>query len=321
MYLIEPYNAYQKPARKKHWTEVAEEEALYVRMVMEHQAIMQSMAVNSNAPAGGVGGGYNWEDVEYCNFSYSPTTGVGPLLVTFVNLTDTPNNDTFLWSYGSGSLTSALVTAPPLTYTQTGSYTITLNETSSTGFKSTKSNTVTVVAPTITPHFTVNTSSYVAPYIVTFTNTSTRITGSGDSLNYKWIFGDGTTSSLANPTHTYQTGSFNVSLEISESIYGITSMSSSVGAITGIVPTLNAAFTFETSSADAPSIASFTNTTNYNGTGALTYLWTYGSGSLTTSSLNADLEYLDAGSYTASLQVTESLYNLTSFVTASWVLA
>lgn len=232
MYLIEPYNAYQKPARKKHWTEVAEEEALYVRMVMEHQAIMQSMAVNSNAPAGGVGGGYNWEDVEYCNFSYSPTTGVGPLLVTFVNLTDTPNNDTFLWSYGSGSLTSALVTAPPLTYTQTGSYTITLNETSSTGFKSTKSASINVIAPT-----------------------------------------------------------------------------------------LNAAFSFTTSSATAPSTASFTNTTNYNGTGTLNYLWTYGSGSFTTSSLNAQLGYLTHGSYTASLQVTESIYKLTSFVTASFVLA
>jgi len=37
-YLIEPYNAYQKPAKKKHPTEYAEEEALFVRTMIQEQA-------------------------------------------------------------------------------------------------------------------------------------------------------------------------------------------------------------------------------------------------------------------------------------------
>ena len=83
-------------------------------------------------------------------------------------------------------------------------------------------------------------------------------------------------------------------------------------------PTLTALFTYTTSSATAPSTASFTNSSTYNGTGTLNYLWTYGSGSFTTSSVDAQLIYLNPGAYTASLSVTESSQNLTSFVTASW---
>ena len=36
-FIIEPYNAYQKPAKKKHWMEIAEEEALQHRMMVEEQ--------------------------------------------------------------------------------------------------------------------------------------------------------------------------------------------------------------------------------------------------------------------------------------------
>jgi hypothetical protein len=34
-HLIEPYNPYNRQPRKKHWMEIAEEEALYVRIIAE----------------------------------------------------------------------------------------------------------------------------------------------------------------------------------------------------------------------------------------------------------------------------------------------
>ncbi len=37
-YLIEPYNAYQKPPKKKHPTEYAEEEVLFIRTMIQEQA-------------------------------------------------------------------------------------------------------------------------------------------------------------------------------------------------------------------------------------------------------------------------------------------
>ncbi len=58
------------------------------------------------------------------------------------------------------------------------------------------------------PDFTANTTSGARPLAVNFTN----LTKGGDS--YLWTFGDGTTSTAANPSKTYSTaGSFTVSLK------------------------------------------------------------------------------------------------------------
>ncbi len=48
-----------------------------------------------------------------------------------------------------------------------------------------------------------------APLTVSFTNTS-----SGDGLSYAWNFGDGETSLVANPSHTFSQGVWNVSLTV-----------------------------------------------------------------------------------------------------------
>ena len=49
----------------------------------------------------------------------------------------------------------------------------------------------------------------VAPVTISFTNTS-----SGDELIYLWNFGDGQTSTLSNPTHTFQAGVWEVTLTV-----------------------------------------------------------------------------------------------------------
>ena len=55
------------------------------------------------------------------------------------------------------------------------------------------------------PNGTMNT----APLTVSFTNTS-----SGDGLSYAWNFGDGETSLVANPSHTFSQGVWNVTLTV-----------------------------------------------------------------------------------------------------------
>jgi PKD repeat protein len=74
-----------------------------------------------------------------------------------------------------------------------------------------------------------------------------------------------------------------------------------------------------TSSNTAPSLATFTNiSTNSSQTPSTTYLWTFGSGSLTSTLENPDsVTYLNAGPYTASIQITGS-YGLMAFTTRSW---
>jgi PKD repeat protein len=49
----------------------------------------------------------------------------------------------------------------------------------------------------------------VSPVTISFTDTS-----SGDGLSYLWNFGDGSTSQQRNPSHTFQTGAWEVTLTV-----------------------------------------------------------------------------------------------------------
>jgi|TARA_B100000959_G_C14579397_1_gene459315 PKD repeat protein len=49
----------------------------------------------------------------------------------------------------------------------------------------------------------------IAPVTINFTDTS-----SGDGLTYLWNFGDGGTSNLRNPSHTFQAGVWEVTLTV-----------------------------------------------------------------------------------------------------------
>jgi len=235
IHLIEPYNAYQKPAKKRHWMEIAEDEALFHKMMTEANAQVSSQQVQDSSTAtvaAGAGGVppleffiSQSEQVEVAAFSMSPISGPGPLTVVFTNQSTSPLNDTFLWVFGSGSTTSALVNPPGFTYINTGSYTATLQETSSTGAKSSTSKTVTVLAPTVTPNFNVDFVTGIVPLNVTFSNTSTT-NGPSSALAYTWDFGSSSiTSTEINPTMSYTSpGLYTVSLQATESYYGISNI-------------------------------------------------------------------------------------------------
>jgi len=269
IFLIEPYNAYQKPPKKKHWMELAEEEALYARMAQDailqeqsrfqealNQHLMlreasalkqsQNLALISQVPPpssqqvqdggegypvnAGAGGGlpFNFfmESAEIASFDISPSSGIGPLQIAFTNTTPSPENDTFLWNFGSGSLTSALISPSPLTYTQTGSYTITLQSTSSANTSTQASKGITVSAPTLTALFGISSSSLAGPATLSFSNSSSY-NGSG-TLTYLLSYGTGsltTTSSSLAPSVIYRTtGSYTASLQVTESSYNIKSV-------------------------------------------------------------------------------------------------
>lgn len=49
----------------------------------------------------------------------------------------------------------------------------------------------------------------IAPLTISFSNTS-----QGDNLSYLWNFGDGGTSTTPNPTHTFQAGTWEVTLTV-----------------------------------------------------------------------------------------------------------
>ncbi|HVP95346.1 MAG TPA: PKD domain-containing protein [Methanoregulaceae archaeon] len=87
-----------------------------------------------------------------------------------------------------------------------------------------------VVSPVA--HFTANPQSGSIPLTVAFTDTST-----GYPTSWQWNFGDGSTSTLPNPLHTYSNaGSYTVGMTVSNSA-GSSSASNTILATTGPGPT------------------------------------------------------------------------------------
>lgn len=343
IYLVEPYNAYtaQKGGRKKHWMEVVEEQALLQKIIADQIAIQEAASrtvpptapeISSpsvgGTPAGGAGGSPPpqafYPTASTVNFDRTPSVGAAPLTVRFLNYTSNPQLYSYRWNFGDGT-TSTDISPTHLYQTQSGALNLwTASLTASSlmlgvvaGFSPLVYTSASI--PVVTSLFTLVTSSNIGPVTGTFTNTSTN-TSQTPTTTYRWLFGDSTSSVSTSPTHAYaNTGSFTASLQATGS-YGIASSSTRSFFVTA--PTLTAAFTFTTSSNTSMSVATFTNTTTYNGHGSLTYLFSYGTASITTTNaVILPLTYSKSGPYTASLQVTESSYNIASFITRSWRLS
>lgn len=161
------------------------------------------------------------------------------------------------------------------------------------------------------------------PVTIAFTSS----VDNSELYSYNWIFSDGQTSTLQNPRILFQSGSnstnvITASLQVTSSLFGTPGRSTGNTFISASKPTVTAGFTLVTSSVSASATVTFTNTTvNTSQTPSTTYLWTFGSGSLTSSVATPNsVTYTVAGPYTASLQSTGS-YGIASIITRSFRLA
>lgn len=153
-FLIEPFTPYQEPPRKKHWTEILEEERLYYqiyeeqRKLQEQKVVEESLEANKNpftkdartfllakddgdlpSPASPHGSGVN----EYAffnpnitlGFTSSVVTGKVPFSVQFVNLEQgTIQFIDYRWNFGDGQTSTQV--APKHTYSVPGVYDVVL---------------------------------------------------------------------------------------------------------------------------------------------------------------------------------------------------
>ena len=139
------------------------------------------------------------------------TANVCGIPATFTNTTTFAAGitGTYAWNFGdpgSGANNTSSATNPTHTFSTSGSFTITLTVTTSLGCTSTA--TVTVMIPSLNATFTPPKGCVGNP--VSFTGPVN--TG---SVTYLWNFGDGITSTLMNPVHTYATaGMFTVTLTV-----------------------------------------------------------------------------------------------------------
>ena len=110
------------------------------------------------------------------------------------------------WYFGDGTTSTEL--NPNKTYTKTGNYTVKLVNVFSANCADSSSKTITIETGPTAIFNADDTLKCVAPLSVNFTNKTV-----GAASNYLWDFGDGSTSTLANPNHIYtSTGNFTVKL-------------------------------------------------------------------------------------------------------------
>lgn len=116
----------------------------------------------------------------------------------------------------------------------------------------------------ITALFSTSGTSGSAPYAVTFTNQST---GEGDCTPNAWLwdFGDGSTATTQNPTHTYiGAGEFTVSLTATCSGAGLSDTQTALISVAP-APALSASFSINTSAGCAPLSVTVADTSVVNG--------------------------------------------------------
>ncbi len=149
-------------------------------------------------------------------------------------------------------------------------------------------------------------TSGTAPLTVTFSSTGSY-DPEGVTLSYAWTFGDGATSTAANPSHTYQAaGTYSASLQVSDGVNTTTSSNITIkvsSAGSNQPPIANASAT--PTSGAAPLLVSFSSAGSSDPEGAaLTYNWTFGDGTTSTAA-NPTHTYSNAGAYIAQLTVSD----------------
>jgi hypothetical protein len=213
-----------------------------------------------------------------------------PLSVNFANLST--NADSYLWNFGDNS--SATDQNPNHTYTSEGFFTVTLIASNRFGCSATtaKTNYIKIKFPVASvlnmPHIG------CAPLICDFTPS---VVTSDTVLTYLWDFGDGATSNLMNPTHTYNAGIYDVKLIITTTNGCSDTVTYLGGVKAGAKPHPN--FTATPTNACAITPIIFTNLTPLSDS-VNQWLWIFGD-STTSIQANPQHLFIDTGHMTVQL--------------------
>ncbi len=247
----------------------------------------------------------------------TPVTGPRRLQVRFTGSGSTdPEGEelSYAWDFGDGATSSAA--DPVHEYTLVGKVTARLTVSSGSGLSTSASVDITVTdnAPV---------AVIAAPPAATTTYRGERVAfssaGSNDDrdkefggriVGHLWDFGDGTTSTEANPTKTYATTSppagYTVRLTVTDDAGG-TGVTETRVVVANRLPTATIVAT--PSSGTAPLSVDLSATvvdeTTMSPNPALTYAWNFGDGATSTAADPPPRTYSTAGSYTVTLAVTD----------------
>jgi PKD repeat protein len=230
----------------------------------------------------------------YADFSSDAVEGCDPFEVQFLNYSS-DNATSWLWTFPGGSPPTSTAFEPAIVYETPGTYNVTLKAINSAGQD----------IYTATNYITVNPMPGAA---FTYSGSGLQITfNSAGSLGdfFAWNFGDGQTSTLVNPVHTYaQGGSYTVTLTVSNGCGSI--MTQQIITVNG-APVAD--FSSDVENGCPVLVVHFFNTSAGNPT---SFNWTFQGGNPGTSNAaNPTVTYNTPGSWDVTLTVTNPSGNNT----------
>ena len=238
------------------------------------------------------------------DFSATPLAGCYPLEVQFNNLSTFDGTATYLWDFGDGSANSTAI-EPLHTYTANGYYDVSLTMTTVGGCAETLTKTIdsaiyiSLDSSKNRIGFTVNQDTGCAPVELQFTDTSFF----EGAANFKWYFGDGDSSELRNPIHTYQNdGIYDVQLilQTTEKCVDTLSLTKPAYIETDIKYSTNeVGFDFSPKEGCLPLTVQFLDSSKFLGTPQ--YFWDFGDGSNFNGLQNPRYTFTDTGTYSIGL--------------------
>jgi len=210
-------------------------------------------------------------------------SGCQPLLLNFNNTSQSASG--YVWSFGDNNFSTTL--HPQHTYFDSGVFTITQIAYSLFGCTDTTTGTVVVHPKPIAEFDVMPDSSCVHPVLVQFINLSSDSTGSF------WDINNGTTSTLINPSYTFNNiGSNNISLFVVNN-YGCRDTATT---IYNVYPTPQAEFSTPDPDGCEDYLVSFNNS-SLNG---IYYYWDFGDGGISTET-SPNYLYTNPGVYDVAL--------------------
>jgi gliding motility-associated-like protein len=149
----------------------------------------------------------------HADFIVKATYGCNSLQAYFTDQS-TGNPTTWFWDFGNGQ--TSITQNPAVVYTAPGAYTVTLTITNNTGNDQVVKTNYIIVDSVPVAAFSLSLSAGCLPFPVSFTDQSKPL--AGNIINWSWDFGDGSTSALQNPVHSYTTdGIYSVKLTVQNS--------------------------------------------------------------------------------------------------------
>ena len=228
------------------------------------------------------------------------TTSATDLAVS-TNATGSTDSDgtiaSYAWNFGDGAAASGATSSH--TYATAGSYTISLTVTDNQGATGTVTHSVTVPAANIAP---VAAFSFTTSGLSAIFDSSASADADGTITSYLWDFGDSKTGTDASPTHTYTlSGSYVASLTVTDNRGGTNTITHTVTMVA-----VNQAPVAAFSSTTINLVASFTGGASADPDGTIAgYAWNYGDGT-TGTGVTSSHTYAAAGTFTATLTVTDN---------------